>query len=47
MQRKYQKLEKSWDDVEKRIMQDAEYLKVNFANEVRNANINILYILAK
>ncbi|KAG7334122.1 hypothetical protein KOW79_002529 [Hemibagrus wyckioides] len=33
MRRKYQKLEKSWDDVEKRIMQDAEYLNVNFANE--------------
>ncbi|KAK3554181.1 hypothetical protein QTP70_020069 [Hemibagrus guttatus] len=33
MQRKYQKLEKSWYDVGKRIMQDAEYFNLNFVNE--------------
>lgn len=45
MQRKYNKLEKRWYDVEMRIKMDAEYLNDNFAKQVRNANINIFYIL--
>lgn len=36
MQRKYRKLKKRWNDVEKKIMWDAEYFHSNFAQQVRN-----------
>lgn len=48
MQRKYKHLEKRWNDVEKKIMGDAEFFYSNFPQQVRNTNVNtnILYVLA-
>lgn len=37
---KYKKLEKRWDDVEKKIMWDAEQFHSLFANQVKNTNVN-------
>lgn len=46
MQTKYKKIEKQWNDVEKRIMFDAELFHFFFAQQVRNTNVNVLYIFA-